>query len=226
MRHPSQKSFKGEQMAEVKIDFEWSRAYSSRGGACYEVRDGKIWQVGDRKQEYRPFELGKIYLEFERLDGSSEACIAFAEKYGLLTEKAILSTPPSEDLSFWRSQIKRMLINVRTLPRLVRITPTRLQDGTVELRGTYSKVGSVDVLLLPGEGANAPPVMALEPSNLLQAMNLGMAHFVSGGGRLIPCQNCGILFQAGRSGGKRTISRFHNDDCRQAFHNAKRGKSK
>ena len=35
--------------SEVKIDFEWSRTFSSRGEASYEVRDGRIWQIGDKK---------------------------------------------------------------------------------------------------------------------------------------------------------------------------------
>jgi hypothetical protein len=35
--------------SEVKIDFEWSRTFSSRGEASYEVRDGRIWQMGNKK---------------------------------------------------------------------------------------------------------------------------------------------------------------------------------
>ena len=202
-------------MSEVKIDFEWSRAYSARpASAAYVVKDGKIRQIGGRKQSYSPLRLGgSLYLEFAQLDGSPEACVGFAEKYGLLCERASLTSPPSEDLAFWRSEIKRMLVNVRTLPSVVRV---------VHSRGTYAAVGKVDVLLVPGPGADAPPVMVLEPGDLLQAMNLEMAHFVSGGGHLIPCRNCGIMFQAGRPGGKRAIAQFHSDECKHAFHNAKR----
>jgi len=52
--------------SEVKIDFEWSRTFSSRGEASYEVRDGRIWQMGDKKA-YSPFKLAEIYLEFAQL---------------------------------------------------------------------------------------------------------------------------------------------------------------
>jgi hypothetical protein len=201
-------------MSEVAIDFRWSRAYGSRPGAsAYTVKDGKIQQIGARKESYAPLRLGELYLEFAQLDGSPEACASFAEKYGLLTSPASLTRPPSEDLSFWRSEIRRMMIFVRSLPRVVRV---------VNSRGTYAKVGKVDVLLVPGVGPDAPPVMVMEPGDLLQAMNLDMAHFISGGGRLIPCQNCGVLFQAGKSGSKRTIAQFHNNECRIAFNNAKR----
>jgi hypothetical protein len=217
MLHPSQRRFRriGE-MSEVKIDFEWSRAYSSRGKVAYAVKDGRICQVGDRRQSYSPFKLGQIYLEFAQLDGSADACVTFAEKYGLLTAKAALSEPPSEDLKFWQAQIRMMLGNVRMLPNVVRVANSR---------GTYAKVGKVDVLLVPGEGADAAPVLVMEPGDLLQAMNLEMAHFISGGGRLTPCRNCGLFFQAGRSGGKRAIAQFHSDECKRAFHNSRRGKA-
>jgi hypothetical protein len=200
-------------MSEVKIDFQWSRAYSKRpGGAAYAIQDEKIVQVGDRKQAYSPFRLNDLYLEFAQLDGSPKACVGFAEKYGLLCESARLARPPAEDLSFWRSEIKRMSTSLRVFSRLIRV---------VNSRGTFAKVGKVDVLLVPGEGPNAPPAMVMEPGTLLDAMNLAMANFISGGGTLIPCRNCGVLFQAGAAG-KRTVAQFHNDECRIAFNNAKR----
>jgi hypothetical protein len=207
-------------VSEVKIDFEWSRAYCTEPGApAYAIENGKIRQIGGdpkkrKKQSYSPFKLGNpVYLEFARLDGSPQACLAFAENYGLLCEPVRLSKPPSEDLSFWRSEIKRMAANIRMLPDVVRVANSR---------GTFAKVGKIDVLLVPGVGVDAPPVMVMEPGDLLQAMNLEMAHFISGGGRLIPCRNCGLMFQAGRAGGKRAIAQFHNDECKHAFHNAKR----
>ena len=106
-----------------------------------------------------------------------------------------------------------MKTHIQALPRVVRVANSR---------GTYSRVGTVEVLLVPGTGPDAPPVMVMEPGDLLQAMNLEMAHFVSGGGRLIPCQQCGVYFQAGKAGGKRTIAQFHSDECSIAFNNAKR----
>jgi hypothetical protein len=201
-------------MSEVKIDFEWSRAYSARpGAAAYALKDGKIHQVGNRRQSYSPFKLGPLYLEFAQLDGSPEACLGFAEKYGLLCKPARLTGPPFEELTFWRSEIKRMLASIRMLPSVVRVANSR---------GTYARVGKIDVLLVPGSGTDAPPVLVMEPGDLLQAMNLEMAHFISGGGQLIPCRNCGLMFQAGRAGGKRAIAQFHSDECKHAFHNAKR----
>jgi hypothetical protein len=140
-------------------------------------------------------------------NGSAEACVSFAEKYGLLCERAVLSEPPSEDLKLWRTEIRNMLANVRMLPRVIRVANTigKGADGkpTITPRGTYAKVRKIDVLLVPGEGIDALPVMVMEP--VLDATKLEMAHFIGGGGRLIPCKNCGLFFQAGRSGGKRAI---------------------
>lgn len=200
-------------MSEVRLDFEWTRAYSPKGSG-YEIRNGKITQVGVRKQAYSPFRLGfPIYLEFSQLVQTPEACLSFAERYGLLTSPAQLSKLPSEDLSFWISEIKAMLAKVRMLPNAVK---------QANSRGTIARMGKLDVLLVPGAGPDASPVMVMEPSDLLQAMNLQLAHFISGGGSLNPCRHCGLIFQAGRAGGKRTLAQFHSDECKNAFHNAKR----
>ncbi|MET4170815.1 hypothetical protein ABIB99_001897 [Bradyrhizobium sp. LA6.1] len=216
VHHPYHHRIRGK-MSEVAINFEWSRAYSTKPGrAAYAIEGGKIVQVGDRRENYAPLRLGAVYpvyLEFAQLDGSPESCLGFAEKYGLLCTSARHSKPPSEELTLWKAEIKRMSGNLRALPNVIRIANSR---------GTYAKVATVDVLLVPGHGEGSPPVMVLEPGDLLQAMNLEMAQFISGGGRLVPCKNCGLLFQAGRAGGKRTIAQFHSDECRIAFNNAKR----
>jgi hypothetical protein len=216
VRQTFQTRFRRVSVPEVKIDFEWSRAYSTRSGAApYAIKSGKIVQIGERKQSYSPLKFGGLYLEFSRLDSTPEACLAFAEKYGLLCAPARLAARPSEELSFWRSEIKRMRLNIQSLPTAI------VRVDFSPRGGMYARVGRMNVLLVAGP-VGAPPVMVIEPEDLLQAMNLEMAHFVSGGGLLIPCRNCGLLFQAGRAGGKRTIAQFHNDECRNAFHNAKR----
>ena len=49
------------------------------------------------------------------------------------------------------------------------------------------------------------------------------AQFISGNGRrgFVQCRGCPVMFQAG-GGGKRTVARFHSDEFRIAFNNAKR----
>lgn len=206
-------------MSEVRIDFEWTRAFAkSPGKPAYKCVSGRIQQVGHGKQQYAPFAHAALYLEFSQLDGSENACVGFAERWGLLTTRAYSTGElPSEELSFWRAEIRKMRIYVQALPNVVRVANSR---------GTFAKVGTVDVLLEPGTGPSPTPVLVLEPGNLLQAMNLEMAQFVAGGGSLIPCQQCRRLFQAGHggTGSKRAIAKFCSDKCKHAFHNAKRGR--
>lgn len=201
-------------MSEVKINFEWSRAYSTRSGqAAYAIDNGKIRQIGERKQSYSPLKLGALSSEFSGLDGSPEQCLGFAEKYGLLTERARTTKLPEEDLAFWRYEIRRMASNTRRWPQSVRFAHSV---------GTFVKVCKIEIFLIPGEGIDARPVMVMQPASLLDAMNLEMANFISAGGTLIPCRGCGVMFQAGRAGGKRLVAQFHNNECRIAFNNAKR----
>ncbi len=116
--------------------------------------------------------------------------------------------PPSEDLKIWQAEIKKMRRLVRALPQMIKI---------VNSIGAASRVGSVDVCLVPGTGPNATPVMMLEPRDLLQAMNLQLAQAVAGGSALLVCKQCGRWFEAGR-GAKRTVAKFCSDGCRNRFH--------
>jgi hypothetical protein len=202
-------------MSAIKIEFEWSRAYSKTPGEpAYKIANGKILQVGRGRQRYAPLTHQSLFLEFQSLDGSPQACAAFAQKWGLLTVEASTSGQPSEDLSFWRAEIKRMRASVGMLPHVVRVANSR---------GTFMPVGLLNVLLVPGPGPAGTPVMVMEPRDLLQAMNLEMAHFFSGGGLLLVCKQCQRYFQAGRGGdSKRVIARFCSNKCKHDFHNAQR----
>jgi hypothetical protein len=195
----------------IKIEFQWTRAFSKTAGErAYEHRGGKIIQTGRGKQAYAPLANQALYLEFARLDPSPASCVEFAEKWGLLLEPAKTANPPSEDLTLWRNEIRKMKYSIEALPRLIRV---------VNARGTFANVSKVDVLLVPGAGTDARPVMVLEPPNLLQAMNLQLAHAVSSGASLLTCQQCRRWFEGGRGpGAKRTVAKFCSDECRNRFH--------
>jgi hypothetical protein len=203
-------------MAPIQIEFEWTRAFAKTPGEpAYAIEGGKICQIGRGKQRYAPLVGNQsLYLDFAQLDGSPGSCLGFAEKWGMLHEPASISNPPAEDLSFWRAEIKKMMIHVRMLPTVVRMT----QSG----RGTFARVGALDVLLVPGRGLDARPVIVMEPRNLLQAMNLELAQSVAGGASLLTCKECGRYFEAG-TGAKRTVAKFCSDACRNRFHYKHRG---
>jgi hypothetical protein len=205
-------------MTTPKIDFTWTRAFArSPGEPAYECSHGKIRQVGRGKQQFSPFAQGDLFLEFSQLDGSEGACVGFAEKWGLLEHHAYSKGElPFEEISKWRAAIRTMKINVRMLPQVIRIGNSR---------GTFAKVGKVDVLLVPGVGPGASPVLVMEPGDLLQAMNLQMAQFVAGGGVPSICRECGRAFGAGGAG-KRSDAKFCSDSCRNRFHYSKQRKAK
>jgi hypothetical protein len=207
-------------MATLEIDFEWTKAFAkSPGHAAYKFEDGKIRQVGRGKQRYSPLTNQSLYLGFAQLDGSPAACVGFAQNWGLLLAPVSLSRPPSEELSFWRSEIKRMRLSIQALPHVIR---------TVNDRGTFAGVGSINVLLVPGAGPNARPVMVMEPSNLLQAMSLEMAQAVAGGVSHADCAQCGKWFGRGGSRGsggsrsRRSISMFCSEACKNRHHYERR----
>ena len=107
-------------MAIMKIEFEWTRAFAKAAGAhSYEYANGKIRQIGRGKQRYLPLASQSLYLDFARLNASPSACVAFAEKWGLLVTPASSTEPPAEDLSFWRAEIKKMQSLIGMLPTVV-----------------------------------------------------------------------------------------------------------
>jgi hypothetical protein len=202
-------------MATIKINFEWSRAFpKAPGESAYKLADGKIWKIGRGAQRYFPLENEQLFLEFAQLS-TPAACVSFAERFGFLQWPARSHPPaPFEELNFWQREIKRMMALIRALPTVVRVANSR---------GTYARVGKIDLLLVPGSGLNSTPVLVMEPGNLLGAMNLQLAQFVAGGNPVLPCQECHRFFAAGR-GAKRTISRFCSSECRNKYHNARRSK--
>ncbi len=196
-----------------EIQFEWTRAFGkSPSHAAYDYHGGKIRQIGRGKQKYSPLATEALYLKFAQLDGSPAACVGFAESCGLLEHQASSTNPPSEDLSFWRAEIRRMKVLILALPKVVKV---------VNSRGTFATVGSVDILLVPGVGSNAKPVMVFEPRNLLQAMNLQMAQSITGGNTVLTCQQCGTWFEVGADA-KRAVAKFCSDKCRFRFNYERR----
>jgi hypothetical protein len=194
-------------MAPINIEFEWTRAFPRNPAqSAYEFVDGKIQQTGRGREKYNPFELAEPHLEFAGLDGSPERCVRFANKFGLLTVPANVTSPPSEDLAFWRREIRKMQGSVRMLPHVVRVGKSS---------ETVARVGAVEVWLVPGP---AGPILKLKPGSLLQAMNLSLAQSIAGGALLMTCRNCGRWFEA-----KRSDAKFCSDYCRSRHYYAHNG---
>src|SRR5262249_6759337 len=104
-------------MSTIRIHFEWSRGHAYGWAA---PREGGAWmllptdasvppsplicQRGKGRERYRPLEIHEsLYLDFAALDGSPEACLGFAQRWGLLTRHA--APGAAEPVSEWRKQI-------------------------------------------------------------------------------------------------------------------------
>jgi hypothetical protein len=189
-------------------DFEWTCARANRADGGYHYIDGEIRQIGRHKSPYEPLRIEGLYLKFAGLDGSPEACVSFANAYGLLEKRASLANPPFESLRDWQREIKGMKSSISALPTVIKVANSR---------ATTAIVGSLDVMLVPNPAPDEKPALVLKPHSLLQAMNLQLALWVAGGGTLVTCEQCGQPFQAG-IGKKRSIARFCGDRCRVQHH--------
>jgi hypothetical protein len=193
----------------LDLDWEWGRAHRYEPGTA--SGDPVIQQVGRGRDRIRP--LGEhrprpAYLEFATLDGSPEACLAFASSWGLLF------SPPkdgaAEPLSTWRQEIK-------TLKRLLDAVPAHII--TVHSRRTSVKITKLDVGLVSGDPGGRPRLM-IQPENLLSAMLLQFAQAQAGGASVAACAQCGTLFEIGGRGRnrRRVGAQFCKPACRMRYH--------
>ena len=150
-----------------------------------------------------------LYLDFAALDGSAEACAAFAGKFGLLT---CGNDPGGEPLSYWQRQIKKMGQTIR----LWQINPMALGAGD---KGEI-KVGELEAVLRP-TSPDGQLAMRVRPKHILGGMELQLAAAVAVGVILKHCKNCNQLFEIG-PGRKRSHAEFCSSKCQTDYNNAKK----
>jgi hypothetical protein len=195
------------------IEFKWPRP------RLCELAGGAIRQIGSgRDNQWAPLEhVPDLYLQFAQLDGSEDACLAFARGFGLLTTPA--KTGAEERIDDWQREIKRM----ESLTRMVGMVKT------ANARRVLLRVTTIDVALLSGESHGSTvepavkPILVLQPKTLLDAMKLQLAQAQAGGATLHTCDQCGRLFEVG-AGAKRSVAKFCSDKCRQRHHYEQSGR--
>src|SRR5258708_24521071 len=100
----------------IDIDFKWTR--SLLGYECVETGNMRRIQPTGKKRD-EPFEPLKIeaalYLRFAELDGSEDACLQFAQAWGLLLSEVQTT---GERLADWRNAIREMKNAVSALGAL------------------------------------------------------------------------------------------------------------
>jgi hypothetical protein len=194
-------------MATIDIDFQWGVGHE------YQLVDDQtaIRQTSRRHDWRRPLQtFSNLYLKFAELDGSPKACLEFARSWGLLRQPAKLDA--SEPLSDWKREIKQM----RGLFNRTQIVKT----GGIRARMTKIDVDLVSL----GPDINSPTILRFRPPTLFDAMVVQLTQSQASGASLASCTQCGHWFEVGGSG-KRSVSKFCSDGCRNRFHYEQRTKT-
>jgi hypothetical protein len=195
-----------------EIDLEWPVA------SRYEVRpvpelDGELAlypEEGATVSLRRPLEQNpSLYAEFVGLDGSSQACLMFAQKYGPLT-----SMPALDTLRFWRGHIDYM----RSLIQFCELGQSNPKEafrrfGRQE-RSLYSTLDFSVSMQTP----NAPPVIQIRCKDLMGAMELQAVQSIIAGRKSLQCIECSTWFEIG-GGARRSQSKFCSQRCKDSYHN-------
>jgi hypothetical protein len=175
----------------------------------------RIVRKGRASHRIEPLKhLPSLFRDFACLT-DAEQCLAFANKYGHLgcnpDHKA--EPPEGEVVSDWLMHAARLAAAIEAWERAPATFLTRY--------GQQLTVAQVSVELVPGRTAGQP-VLQLVPKTLRDAIHLQFAQHVNSGRDLHTCEFCGVWFERGQGGGRKSGARFCSDQCRNRFHNQRR----
>jgi hypothetical protein len=158
----------------------------------------------------RPLEQNpSLYAEFAGLDGSAQACLIFAQKYGPLT-----NTPTLDTLRFWRGHIEYMK-SIIQFCELGRSNPKEaFRRFGREERSLYSTFDFSVSMQTP----NAPPAINIRCVDLMGAMEFQAVQSILDGRKSLQCIECSTWFEIG-SGARRSQSKFCSPRCKDSYHN-------
>jgi hypothetical protein len=200
----------------IDISFQWTRFHA------YEIaKSGErkmLRPTGRKSEEFFPLKIETekpLYLRFSELDGSEEACLEFARRWGLLKST---KASQAEFIDDWRREIREMQMAIAFVADGEKPKKPESADAW--------KVTDLDVLLVPQASADNGKRFALllQPRNLFEAMRLQLAQSVSGGGTIRRCKQCGSWFETGASESRRSIAVFCWEKCKNRFHYLERSK--
>lgn len=179
-----------------------------------------IVRRGGTLRKETPFQFYEaLYMEFAHLDGTSESCIRFANKYGYLGLHPQRKNNPGaggESLALWRDATT----NMRKAVELQQENPRALLVGWPG----ETKVTNLKAVLVPSP-LDGMPSLRIRPLSLLGGMWLQFGHILQSDQVVRACKQCGVWFVAG--GERRRIDAlFHQDKCRDDFNNAMKKKRK
>jgi len=175
---------------------------------------------------HRPIEQNpSLYAEFAALDGTTESCLQFAHKYGLLWHakppKKEFASHPLDSVTDWKKYIRR-----------IRDTMKRCEIGRSRPAEAFRQFGNKDQMLLGGLSAylsikspKSPPSLDVRCGYLLSAMELQAVLSILGGHKTVQCIECPRWFEIG-SGARRSQSKFCSTRCKDNYHNRLKAEAK
>ncbi len=161
------------------------------------------------KRLHRPLEFHKtLYVDFAGLDGSPEACLEFASRFGLL---GFYPRGGGEELVLWRDAIAGM-------SRVIKLSQT-----------DRSALEGYRITPLHGALIPSPPdgrlIFRFRPNSLLHGMQLQFVQAISSGLAIKECGHCGKPFEAGGDQ-RRRDALFCSKECKINFHNLEKRRVK
>lgn len=206
-------------MPKFDLDCVWYRA------PRYELaKRNTIIRAKGELEPYLPFRMENLPFIFERLDGTPQKCLEFAQTFGFLQTgpAAGCRIGDEEEIDFWRASIELVRGWIKILAgdpgagRMVMPSPRGLKFEAPWV-GTNIADAKVFIDCKPGQARR----LSLRPIGLLNMMLLQLA--TSSG--ISACEQCGNWFDVGGEG-RRVIAKFCSDECRNWYNYEKRRKGK
>jgi hypothetical protein len=206
-------------MFEIELEWPLASEYVTRPARASELKNDVAIYVAENAKITlrRPLDQNPtLYLELGNLDGSEQACLKFARKYGTLNaDPRYPAVDPGyvETLAVWKGQIERLNGIIRRC-ELSRDNP----------REAFRRFGKEDKglhgveLYLSIKGANSPATIDVRCSSLFGALELQAIQSILQGRRSLQCIECPRWFEIG-TGARRSQSKFCSKRCKDNFHN-------
>lgn len=166
--------------------------------------------VGNQYETYYPLkEYPTLFMEFATVNQDPESVIQFLNRYGLLEGFRKFT-----EVNFF---LRCSMELKKAVDSWDNSRESRDYSQFIELFNRKSR--TVELMLTNGIAA---PILKITPPDLLDAIWIQFAQFVTGSNYLRRCAFCGTWFIFGTGTGRRKSAHYCSDRCRKAAFNARK----
>ena len=202
-----------------EIDLEWPLASEYVVGPATGPEDDVAIYVAQTATITlcRPLEQNpNLYLELANLDGSEQACLNFAYKYGTLSADPRYQFPEPgyvESLAVWKAQIAHL----RDIIRRCELSRDNPREAFRQFGKEDKQLFGVE-LYLSTKGPNSPAAIDVRGTSLFNAIELQAVQSILQGRRSHQCIECSRWFEIG-VGARRSQAKYCSTRCKDSYHN-------